>query len=76
MSPKKYKRKKNVIPGKERMLSVQRIAKGYDFSTHTVYNWVHRDGLRYVKHGPGGKIFIKQVNVERFIRQWYEAEEE
>jgi len=76
MSAKEYKRKRNVMSGKARMLSVQRIAKEYGFSVHTVYNWVNRDHLRHVKHGPGGKIFIRQDDVERFINQWYETEEE
>ena len=75
MSKQEYKRKKNIISGKVRMLSVQHTAKEYGFSVHTVYNWVHRDGLRHVKHGPGGKIFIRQDDVEAFVRKWYETEE-
>lgn len=73
---RKYKKKKTVPMGNANMLSVQRIAKKYGFSVHTVYNWVHRDGIRHVKHGPGGKIFIRQSVVEAFIKKWYEIEEE
>lgn len=74
--PRKYKRKKNVISGNAKMLSVKRVADKYGFSIHTVYNWVHRDGLKHVKHGPGGKIFIRQDVVERFIKSWYAEDKE
>ena len=73
---RKYKKKKTIMLGNAKILSVQRVAKRYGFSVHTVYNWVHRDGMRHVKHGPGGKIFVRQDDVEAFIKQWYEIEEE
>jgi DNA-binding transcriptional MerR regulator len=70
---KRYIRKKNIIPGRTvRMLSVRAISEKYDFHPNTIRAWVNRDGLRHVKHGRGGKIFIRQDDVERFIRQWYE----
>jgi len=73
--PRKYKRRKNIISGNAKMLSVKRVAEKYGFSIHTVYNWVHRDGLKHVKHGPGGKIIIRQYDVEAFIKKWYETDE-
>lgn len=74
---KKYKRKKNVISRRGvRMLSVKRISERYDFHPNTVRAWVTRDGLRHVRRGPGGKIFIRQDDVEAFIKEWYEEEEE
>jgi len=74
---KRYTRKKNVMPGRAvRMLSVKRISEKYDFHPNTVRAWVTRDGLRHVRHGRGGKIFVRQDDVERFIRQWYEEEEQ
>ena len=74
---KKYIRKKNVIRGRDvPMLSVNDISKKYDFHQHTIRAWVNRDGLRAEKHGQGRKIFIRQDDVEAFIRQWYETEEE
>jgi len=75
--PKKYIRKKNVVRQKGiSMLSVKRISEKYGFHPNTVRNWVNRDGLRHVKHGPGGKIFIRQDYVEAFIKEWYEEGEE
>lgn len=74
---KKYIRKKNVIKGRAiPMLSVNDISKKYDFHPHTIRAWVNRDGLRAEKHGPGGKTFIRQDDLEDFLREWYELEEE
>ena len=73
MTPtQKYKRKKNVL---QNMLSVTRISKKYGFHPNTVRSWVTRDGLKAVRHGPGRKIFIKQDDVEAFIKRWYEIDE-
>ncbi len=70
---KRYTRKKNVVPGRVvRMLSVRAISKKYDFHPNTVRAWVTRDGLKHVRHGRGGKIFIRQDDVEAFIKEWYE----
>ena len=72
---KKYVRKKNIVLGRAvPMLSVKAISERYDFHPHTVRAWVNRDGLRAIKHGPGGKLFVRQTDVERFIRKWYELE--
>jgi len=73
---KKYQRKKNIIRSRAiPMLSVKHISQKYRFHPNTVYAWVTRDGLRHVRHGPGGKIFIRQDDLERFIQQWYEEGE-
>ena len=73
---KKYKRKRNVIQkGNAPMLSVKMISEKYHFHPQTIRNWVNRDHLRHVTHGPGGKVFIKQDDVEAFIKQWYETYE-
>ena len=70
---KKYTRKKNVLPRRAMpMLSVKRISEKYGFHPNTVRAWVTRDGLRHVRHGRGGKIFIRQDDVEAFIKEWYE----
>ena len=74
---KAHKRKKNVIRGRAiPMLSVNDISKKYDFHPHTIRAWVNKDGLLAERHGPGGKMFIRQDYVERFIQQWYEDEEQ
>ena len=66
-----YKRKKNIKSDDTKMLSVNHVAEKYGFSLHTVYNWIKRDGLKHVRHGPGKKILIKQADVEAFIDTWY-----
>ncbi|MBT3363110.1 MAG: helix-turn-helix domain-containing protein [Chloroflexi bacterium] len=71
------KRKKNMIQRqKVSMLSVKQISDKYDFHVNTVRSWVNRDGLRAVKHGPGGKLFIRQDDVEAFIGTWYNIDDE
>ena len=69
--PRNYKRKKNIKSNDTKMLSVKRVAEKYGFSLHTVYNWIARDGLKHIRHGPGAKILIKQNDVEDFIYTWY-----
>ena len=77
MTDSKYRRKKNVMPGRAvRMLSVKRISEKYNFHPNTIRSWVTRDGLRHVRHGPGAKIFIRQDDVEAFLKEWYEEGEE
>jgi len=76
MAKGKYTRRKNVIRGRVPMLSVKQIHKKYDFHPNTIRAWVNRDGLRHVRHGPGGKIFIRQDYVEKWVKQWYEEGEE
>ncbi len=74
MKPKrKYRRKRNVGTGKViRLLSVERISELYDFHPNTIRSWVKHDGLRHTKQGPGGKIYARKEDVDRFIKLWYE----
>lgn len=72
----KRRRKRSPLASRVTMLSVRQIAKRYGFHPNTVYNWVNRDGLPAVRHGPGGKILVRQDQVEAFIKQWYEADED
>ena len=78
MTPdKKYRRKRNVIVKKGiPLLSVESMSAKYDFHPNTIRAWVTRDHLRHVRHGPGGKIFIREDDVERFIKFWYPEDEE
>jgi len=72
-----YRRKKNIIRRRAiPMLSVKRISEKYGFHPNTVRSWVTRDGLRHKRHGPGGKIFVRQDDVEVFMKEWYETGEE
>ena len=76
MAARKYTRKKNVLTARAiPMLSVKQISEKYGFHSNTVRNWVNRDGLKAVKHGPGGKMFIRQGDVETFIKEWYAFDE-
>lgn len=71
------KRKKNVIKGTSvPMLSVQQICEMYGFHPNTVRAWVNRDGLKAEKHGPGGKLFFRQDDVEEFVNTWYNMDDE
>jgi hypothetical protein len=72
ISGKKYRRKQIFKKGKVPMLSVTQISEKYGFHPHTVRAWVNRDGLKHVKHGPGGKVFIRQTDVENFMKMWYQ----
>ncbi len=73
---RKNKRKKIIKWDNVNMLPVKHVAEKYGFSVHTVYNWISRDKLKSEKHEPGGKVFIKQNDVEAFIKKWYETYEE
>ena len=76
MATRKHTRKRNVLKARATpMLSVRLISQRYGFHPHTVRAWVNRDGLKAVKHGPGGKMFIRQDDVEEFIKGWYELDE-
>ena len=71
-SMKKYKRKRNISEGDViRMLSVERISQLYGFHPNTVRSWVNIDGLRHIRRGAGGKIYIRQEDVERHLKLWY-----
>ena len=57
-----------VIP----LLSVAKISKLYNYHPNTIRAWVHRDELPCIKHGVGGKIFIRKDRLIAFLKQWYE----
>ena len=69
---KRYRRKRNIIAKR----GVKSISERYDFHPNTVRSWVTRDGLRHIRYGPGGKIFIRQDDVERFMKFWYPEDED
>jgi len=58
MTRKRY-HKRNVIGGT--MLSVKDVAERYGFHPNTARAWASRDGLRHVRHGPGGKMFFRKI---------------
>jgi excisionase family DNA binding protein len=63
-----YKRRKNPI----QMFSVDEISQQFGFHPNTIRLWVHRDGLRHYKKGPGGKIFIREDDLKDFFAKNYE----
>ena len=68
----KRRQRKNVRPrSRVVMLSIREIARLYEFHPNTVRRWISEDGLKHVRYGPGGKIFVAQSAVENFIRQYY-----
>jgi len=74
---KRYRRKRNIVDKRGvPLLSVKSISEKYNFHPNTVRSWVTRDGLRHIRYGPGGKIFIREDDVERFIKFWYPEDED
>ena len=73
MARRSLKRVRN--PEKDdRMLSVEQICEEHGFHPNTVRSWAHRDGLKFVRHGRGGKMYFKRSTIEKFVKQWYEWE--
>lgn len=69
---RKYRKRRNVSEGNIiRLLSVERISELYGFHANTIRSWVNNDGLRHTKRGPGGKIYIRIEDVERYIKLTY-----
>jgi len=64
--------RKRKNPIQVRLLSVNDICRIYDFHPNTVRSWVHRDDLRHYRRGPGGKILIREDDLNRFFDQFYE----
>ena len=62
------KRRKNPI----RSYSVSEISELFDFHPNTIRQWIHRDGLRHYKKGPGGKIYIREDDLKDFFAKFYE----
>ena len=76
MQEEPRRRRKNVTPDTRiRMLSIREIARRYDFHPNTIRNWIHEENLRYIRYGPGGKIFIAEKDVEAFIQRFYSWED-
>jgi len=55
-----------------RVYSIEEISEQFDFHPNTVRSWVHRDGLRHYKKGPGGKILIREDDLNEFFDKYYE----
>jgi excisionase family DNA binding protein len=62
------KRRKNPI----RLYSVGEISELFDFHPNTIRLWVHRDGLRHYRKGPGDKIYIREDDLKDFFAKFYE----
>ena len=65
------KRKRNPV----NLLSVEQIAKKYDFHPNTVRRWVHVDGLVCYRKGRGRKMWFKQADLEDFLLKTYQLDE-
>jgi len=66
--------KKRKNPRRIRLYSVREIGNEYDFHPNTVRLWVHRDGLRHYRKGPGGKILIREDDLKNFFDEFYEPQ--
>jgi excisionase family DNA binding protein len=64
--------RKRKNPIRVRLLSVREISELYDFHPNTVRSWIHKNDLRYYRKGPGGRILIREDDLNRFFDQFYE----
>lgn len=64
--------RKRKNPRMIRMYSVEEISELYDFHPNTVRSWIHKDSLRHYRKGPGGKILIREDDLNRFFDAYYE----
>ena len=64
--------RKRKNPRMVKVYSVEEISALYDFHPNTVRSWTHRDGLRHYRKGPGGKILIREDDLNRFFDEFYE----
>ena len=64
------RKRKNPISVK--LFTVNEISELYDFHPNTVRSWIHRDGLRYYRKGPGRRILIREDDLMKFFDQFYE----
>jgi len=64
--------RKRKNPIQVRLLSVNEISELYDFHPNTIRSWIHRDGLRHYRKGPGGRILIREDDLNRFFDELYE----
>ena len=63
-------RRKQVNPAW--LLSVEDVARVYDFHPNTIRAWVNEDNLRHYRQGRGGKIYIREDDVRDFIVRNYD----
>ena len=64
------KRRKQISP--VWLLSVEEVARRYQFHPNTIRSWVREDNLRHYHKGRGGKIYLREDNVRDFIAQNYD----
>lgn len=55
-----------------RLYSVREISEQFAFHPNTIRLWIHRDGLRHYRKGPGGKIYIREDDLRDFLARYYE----
>ena len=56
------------------LLSVGDVARQYDFHPNTIRAWVNEDGLRHYRKGRGGKIYLREDDVQDYIARNYKLE--
>ena len=64
--------RKRKNPIRVKLLSVEEISDQYDFHPNTIRSWIHRDGLRHYRKGPGNKILIREDDIRRFFDELFE----
>ena len=64
--------RKRKNPRAVRLFSVNEVSKLYDFHPNTIRLWIHRDGLRHYRKGPGDKILIREDDLNDFFDKYYE----
>jgi len=64
--------RKRKNPRTIKLHSVKDISEKYQFHPNTVRSWIHRDGLRCYRKGPGGKILIREDDLNDFLDEFYE----
>lgn len=67
MAGRKRKNPRNI-----RVFSVEEISDQYHFHPNTIRAWIHRDGLRHYRKGPGGRILIREDDLHGFLDEFYE----
>ncbi|MFC1985433.1 helix-turn-helix domain-containing protein [Chloroflexota bacterium] len=56
------------------ILSVRYVARQYAFHPNTIRAWVNENGLRHYRKGRGGKIYIREDDVQDYIARNYKLE--
>ena len=64
--------RKRKNPIRVRLLSVDEIREQYHVHPNTIRSWIHRDGLRHYRKGPGGKFLIREDDLNRFFDEFFE----